>query len=38
MDFIYDNLQEVINQMEIVIVPSEYDILNLFPIPQPPFE
>lgn len=38
MDYIYDNLQEMVSQMEILIVPSENDILNMFPIPQPPFE
>ena len=38
MDYIYDNLQDVVNQMEIVIVPSEHDILHMYPIPQPAFE
>lgn len=38
MDYIYDCLSDVVNQLEIIIVPSESDILNMFPIPQPPFE
>ena len=38
MDFIYDNLGDLVNKIEIIIVPSVSDVNHLFPLPQPAFE
>jgi hypothetical protein len=38
MDYIFDNLGDLVNKLEIIIIPSISDVNHLYPLPQPPFE
>jgi ribonucleotide reductase beta subunit family protein with ferritin-like domain len=36
MDYIFDNLGDLVNKLEIIIIPSISDVNHLYPLPQPP--